>query len=51
MVRWFNRLIEPLPVTLTIMVGGVIVWPAFFVFVFIVAVNVMLAPASWLGLR
>lgn len=30
-VRWFNEAIEPLPATLTILVGGVIVWPGFFV--------------------
>lgn len=29
-VRWFNRTIEPLPVSLTLLAGGA-VWVAFFV--------------------
>lgn len=31
MIRWFNRLIDPIPTSLTILIGGVIVWPAFFI--------------------
>ena len=37
-VRWFNRTIEPLPATLTLIIGGALVWPAFFVL------------ASWAGI-
>lgn len=51
-VRWFNELIEPLPSTLTILVAGVLVWPAFFVLLAWVLIWVLWAPALLIpGLR
>lgn len=45
MIRWFNRLIDPIPLTLTLIVGGVIVWPAFFVLVAWVGIWALMIPA------
>lgn len=45
-VRWFNRVIEPVPVTLTLLVGGLVVIPAAVVLIAWVGIWLMLGPAA-----
>lgn len=45
MIRWLNRLIEPVPITLQILVGGVLVWPAVFALLAWAGIWVLMAPA------
>lgn len=45
LVRWFNATIDPIPTTLTIIVGGVIVWPAFFILAAWLGIWVLMLPA------
>lgn len=45
LVRGFNKAIEDVPVTLTVLIGGVIVWPAFFIVSVWAGIWVVMLPA------
>lgn len=50
--RWFNRLIDPVPLTLTLLVGGLVVWPSVLVAMAWAGLWVLMAPGLIIpGLR
>lgn len=51
MIRWFNEAIADVPVTLTLLVGGVIVIPAFIVVVVWLGLVAFIGAGQILGLR
>lgn len=45
LVRAFNEALDPIPVTLTLLIGGVIVWPAIFVAAAFAGIWIWMLPA------